>query len=118
MKKTLTWIAAGAVIMLGLPWCVKTFVSADGAMMCSILLLYIVFPAFIISAGAAGGRSRDIGYCVPFSVLMSMLGMHVFLGMDTTTALFYAAAWAALGFAAALGSWWMCRVQSGRSRME
>lgn len=108
MKKLVPWLFASAAVMLMLPALAVRFVNADSGMAACLALLFLADPLFSVCVGVCAGRDIQRLWSLPiFPAVFFLLGAWLFLDAGETAFLIYAAAYALLGYAAMLISWFI-----------
>lgn len=108
MKKLVPWLFASAAVMLMLPALAVRFVNADSGMAVCLALFFLADPLFSACIGVYAGRDPQRLWSLPiFPAVFFLLGAWLFLDAGETAFLFYAAAYALLGYAAMLISWFI-----------
>ena len=108
MKKLVPWLFASAAVMLMLPALAARLVNAEDGMAVCLALFFVVNPLFSACIGVYAGRDLQRFWFLPiFPAAFFLLGAWLFLDAGETAFLIYAAAYALLGYAAMLISWFM-----------
>ena len=103
MKKVILWLAAAALVMLGLPWLAVTFVQGDAGMAVCFLLFFAADPVWSIALGVFSGKDIRSRWALPIvSAALFLAGTWLLFDRGETAFVLYAGIYLALGTAAML----------------
>lgn len=113
----LSWLAASAAVMLGLPWLAVAFAPADAGMAVCLVLFFAVNPLYAVAAGiCAGHRLRRLWPTVVFPAALFLAGSWPLFDPNEMAFAAYAGCYLGLSLIAAIGSFLLSRKAKPNTR--